>query len=512
MNIIEQLENITPYNGRPVEVVDKKWLISFNGYKKKKQNFNTYYQFDPLAIVYCESPEQVSEVVQLAGKENRILRVRSGGHDHEAECSATGAIVIDLSKMKHVSFDKATKIAEIEPGARFEDIVRILSAYDVSIPHGTCPSVAIAGFISGGGWGPWTRSKGMCCESLVAVSIVLGNGEIAYLDERTQRGRELLWAIRGGGGMSYGIITKFYIETFPLPDELIKFELTFKGRFKSMDVFKVWEDMIAPSNNPELTGTNIKIKARNPEDKDSIEECVIYGSFAESSETFKTKLKVWLKPLETDESFLEEYLKIEEIREKGKQIAGQIFFEELYVNWELGQAKLRGGTPSPHKVTSRVVVEDGWGASGRQNLYESLNTCILPTSQELKDSGIECYATHNAISGAYYANHKAAGTGNTESSFPYKQRPFIIQYQAWWKLEGNIPEAKFKKCLNSVLEWQQECRDRSFPETSGSFISFKDASIMTKHYFAESYEELKRIKEKWSNDPENIFSSRKTII
>lgn len=520
MNIINKLKNISYYNGKPVEVIHyhPTWFSykRYADYERKRQNFNTYYQFKPIAIVYCECAKQVSEVILIANKEKCILRLRSGGHDHEGECSATDAIVIDLSKMNQVSFDRQTKIAEIEPGAKFEDLVQALDRFNVAIPHGTCPSVAIAGFTSGGGWGPWTRAKGMCCESLVAASIVLGDGQIVDLDEKTDQGKELLWALKGGGGMSYGIITKLYFQTFPLPDELLKFELRLGGRFRSIDVFKVWEKMIEPRRNPKLTGTNIRIKAHNPnDDTSSGEDCIIYGSYADSAEALKTKIKILFKPFDVSEDLLKEILRIDQLRKNGERVVAELFFKELYASWELplpvakGATVAKGGSPSPHKITSRVVVEGGLGDSGRKNLHDSLNSTTLPIDKELQPVGIECYATHNAISGEYYANYK---NGNSLSSFPYKKRPFIIQYQAWWNLKAKNYTPGFEKYLNSVLDWQQECRDRPFPETSGSFISFKDASIMTKHYFAESYDELKRIKIKWSKDPNNFLSSRKTII
>jgi len=511
-NIISQLKNIAPHNGKAIEmlyptpgIIFKK--INRKNYEEGRQNFNTYYQFRPSAIVYCESATQLSEAFLIATRAGFAIRVRSGGHDHEGECSATGAVVLDLSKMKNVDYDKVSRLAEIEPGAKFEDLVQILYSYGVAIPHGTCPSVAIAGFISGGGWGPWTRKEGMCCESLEAVSIVLGNGEIAYLDRSTKRGTELLWAISGGGGMSFGIITKFYIRTFPLPADLLKFELNFRGRFRSMDVFKAWENIIQSENNPELTGSNIRIKAKNNCEKQN-DECTIYGSFSDTSEQLKTKITLWFNALDLNEGMTEEILRYVVIRENGQQVVDPQFFKELYVDWELiGAARLKGGTPSPHKITSRVVVKEGLGDSGRKNLHASLNSSTLPSEQELKDAEIDCYATHNAISGQFYAGYT---NGNNLSSFPYKERPYIIQYQAWWGKNQN--KARFEKCLNSVLDWQQECRDRVFPETNGSFISFKDASIMTKHYFAESYERLKEIKDTWSNDPNNFLSSRKTII
>jgi hypothetical protein len=54
---------------------------------------------------------------------------------------------------------------------------------------------------------------------------MLGDGSILDVDEKDGKVPELLWALRGGGGLSYGILTELRIQTFALPKELIKFEL-----------------------------------------------------------------------------------------------------------------------------------------------------------------------------------------------------------------------------------------------------------------------------------------------
>ncbi|MFK8162454.1 MAG: BBE domain-containing protein [Lewinella sp.] len=59
------------------------------------------------------------------------------------------------------------------------------------------------------------------------------------------------------------------------------------------------------------------------------------------------------------------------------------------------------------------------------------------------------------------------------------------------------------------MQWISEARDFEFPQTSGSFISFKDAEIPIQNYFMENYDELVRIKKKV--DPTCFFGSATTI-
>jgi len=124
------------------------------------------------------------------------------------------------------------------------------------------------------------------------------------------------------------------------------------------------------------------------------------------------------------------------------------------------------------------------------------------------------YVTLGAFSGAYYQDKK--NTEQLNSAFPYKNKQYTIQYQTWWnedlvkKEEGQ--DNKVYNNTNRALDWMEVARDFEIPNTSGSFISFKDNSIPTKTYFSDSYDELKRIKIKYSEDKFNHFRSRKTIL
>ncbi|MBL4704829.1 MAG: FAD-dependent oxidoreductase, partial [Flavobacteriales bacterium] len=209
-------------------------------YEEYRLVFNRKFHFRPSIIVFVQNTDQVSEIVKFTNQfpQEVILRLRSGGHDHEGECSGTDTLMMDFSKMDCVDItedtveidgETFTKIS-IEPGARFKHIKQRLDHANLGIPHGTCETVAIAGFTMGGGWGPWTRRYGMACESLTGVTLVLGDGQIVELsdqdDPRSCNGR-LLWALRGGGGMSYGVVTKLYFNAFTLPQEAFSFNIKF---------------------------------------------------------------------------------------------------------------------------------------------------------------------------------------------------------------------------------------------------------------------------------------------
>jgi len=527
-SIIDKLHEIS-HKGKAPQV-----LVDCGPDKKKyddhRQVFNRKFQFRPTAIVLCECTEHVQQVVNIARDADHKIRVRSGGHDHEGECSGTDTILIDLSKMKSVKVEKATGLARIQPGIRFLELVPKLGEKGVCIPHGTCATVGIAGFTMGGGWGPWTRRYGMCCESLVGATIVLGDGEAVELTPGCKQ-EELLWALRGGGGMSYGIVTELVFQTFELPKETIKFEVNW-DHSSAFKVLKLWEGLIAPGKNPNLIGTNLKImaipKPKKGNIKESVHKCTFYGYYTGTQVELKAEMKIWFEKLpptdiispddnndKTKQKAFSAWDRVSTVKKLQSANAPKRLFSMLDLD---SPHPLRAETippdldaPAPHKITSRVVAESGWNDKGRETLIRSIESDLLYDLGE--EAQLLTYVTLGAITGNFYPKYKEYPQG---SAFPYKKRPFFIQYQAWWDQgadgikEGN--KHNVHKYTNRAEDWIEECRKEDFPETSGSFISFKDASVPTRNYFMQSYEQLKMIKDMHSKDPENRFRSRKTII
>jgi FAD/FMN-containing dehydrogenase len=77
----------------------------------------------------------------------------------------------------------------------------------VAVPAGSCPTVGIAGLALGGGFGLSSRSLGLTCDSLVGAEVVTAEGDVLEVTEREQP--DLFWALRGGGGGSFGVVTRF---------------------------------------------------------------------------------------------------------------------------------------------------------------------------------------------------------------------------------------------------------------------------------------------------------------
>jgi len=504
-------------------------------YDEVRGIFNLRFDFKPAFIVLVKCTEHVANAVKIATEYDLPLRVCSGRHDHEGECSGNGSLLIDFREMTDWKMDGEN--VRIPPGVLFKDIVGQMAAtHGRSIPHGTCQSVGVAGFTMGGGWGPWTRKHGMCCERLVEATVVLGNGSIVTVtDQAPIEGekdyRDLLWALRGGGGFSYGIVTEFVIKTFPAPAHAIKFKVIWETT-PALKVLERWEQITDPNyvgpfveenGNPKLVGTNLQIDTvpyRKQAVEKSIHACTFYGYYVGNSPTYQEMVQ----ELETDIKRWFPDLMPTTIDIPNREANAQVSFS-LWARLSPGNAKrkLNGeppeefpgdvDDPATHRLTSRLVRAEGLGDKGRKRLINSLRSDLV--SVDGYAAGIHTYVTLGAIWGDFYKNYSRL-EHPLGSAFPYKDRPYTIQYQCWWN-EQDIDKEHGKafhvyRYVNEAMDWIDESRERNFPETLGSFISFKDASIPTRQYFLQSFDRLRRIKLAYSKDENNLFRSRKTII
>ncbi|TDC73829.1 FAD-binding oxidoreductase [Streptomyces hainanensis] len=148
------------------------------------------------------------------------LAVRSGGHCLENfVCDPAVRIVLDVSQMQGISYDAGRRAVVVEPGATLRQVYKTLyTAWGVTIPGGTCPSVGAGGHIQGGGYGPLARRHGVVPDHLYGVEVVTLDRSgtprtVVATREPGDPNRELWWAHTGGGGGNFGVVTKYFLRS-----------------------------------------------------------------------------------------------------------------------------------------------------------------------------------------------------------------------------------------------------------------------------------------------------------
>ena len=172
-------------------------------YNQDRKDFNDLYPAYPKMIVYVISTSDISWCLAYAKEQQLHTVIRSGGHSL-AGYSVGNGMVIDMSKMANVIIAEDCQTAKVGAGCNFDTLNTALEKEGLHLPGGGCPSVAVAGFMMGGGYGFTSRTFGMNCDHVLEVTIMLASGEIVVANE-TQYA-DLFWAIRGGTGGNFGVL------------------------------------------------------------------------------------------------------------------------------------------------------------------------------------------------------------------------------------------------------------------------------------------------------------------
>ncbi|MFI5933938.1 FAD-binding oxidoreductase [Actinoplanes sp. NPDC051494] len=178
-------------------------------YQTAKQLFQVQFDTtDPRAIAYCASAADVALCLRFAQDCGIPVAARSGGHSAGGYSTTTG-LVIDVSGLNAVVLNSDRTSVRIGPGAQLIDIMGTLAPAGLAISGGYCPTVAAGGFLQGGGMGLFTRSIGMASDKVTSAQVVLANGSVVTAS--ATQNPELFWALRGGGGGNFGIVTSYEI-------------------------------------------------------------------------------------------------------------------------------------------------------------------------------------------------------------------------------------------------------------------------------------------------------------
>ena len=169
-----------------------------------------YDSIAPSAVAYVDGAHDVSTALAFARKFRLPVAARCGGHNYAGWSSGTG-LVLDVGKLNGVSASSGGAV--VGAGARLIDVYTGLADHGVTIPAGSCPTVGVTGLTLGGGMGVTGRAYGLTCDSLTGAEVVTADGTVRQVSASSDA--DLFWALRGGGGGNFGVVTSLSFDTHP---------------------------------------------------------------------------------------------------------------------------------------------------------------------------------------------------------------------------------------------------------------------------------------------------------
>ena len=255
-----------------------------SAYPVRRRSYNPLFDDRrPAAIALCARTEDVQACVSAAAGSTTPLAARSGGHSYAGYSTPDDALVVDVSGMSGVRVN-ADGTAVVGAGTRLIDVYAGLAAAGRALPAGSCPSVGVAGLTLGGGIGVLGRKYGLTCDRLVGATIVTADGQARQVSAAVEP--DLFWAMRGGGGGNFGIVTSFTFDTVPAPD-LTTFQLGFPAGSVA-DAYGAWQPFLLAA--PDELWTNLNITGGSPS------TCTIAGCYVGSAGPVNTMLDTLVGP------------------------------------------------------------------------------------------------------------------------------------------------------------------------------------------------------------------------
>ncbi|KAL0442424.1 UNVERIFIED_CONTAM: Berberine bridge enzyme-like 28 [Sesamum latifolium] len=181
-----------------------------------------------------------------------MTTTRSGGHDFEGLSYVTEVpfVVIDFIKFDKVTVDAEQKTAWVEAGATLGTLYYRIAEKSPTLgfPAGACPTIGAGGHFSGGGYGSLHRKYGLAADHVIDVRLVDANGKIL---DRESMGEDFFWAIRGGGGASFGVIIAWKIQLVDVPETVTVFSVQKTLEENATQLINRWQ-YVAPNIDPNL--------------------------------------------------------------------------------------------------------------------------------------------------------------------------------------------------------------------------------------------------------------------
>ncbi|KAI1099486.1 FAD-binding domain-containing protein [Jackrogersella minutella] len=178
----------------------------------------------PSYVIEATNVAQIQLAVNFARNLNLRLIVKNKGHDFKAKSTGSGSLSIWTNSLRDIQYLGSTYTHAPSgyqgPAFKIGSGIEALSLYeaadklDLHIVGGNTRTVGLGGgYTAGGGHSPLSSLYGLAADQVLSMEVVLPNGRYISVDEKNYP--DLFFALRGGGGSTWGIVTSLVIRAYP---------------------------------------------------------------------------------------------------------------------------------------------------------------------------------------------------------------------------------------------------------------------------------------------------------
>jgi FAD/FMN-containing dehydrogenase len=181
--------------------------------------------------VAAETANDIAAAVNFVRDNNLRLVVKGGGHSYLGTSRAPNSLLIWTRRMQAITLHDGfvprgcegivapQRAVTIGPGAiwrqAYDEVTTKGGRY---VQGGGCLTVGVAGLVLGGGFGSYSKMFGTAAASLLEAEVVTADGSVRIANVRENP--DLYWALRGGGGGGFGVVTRLTLRTHELPERV----------------------------------------------------------------------------------------------------------------------------------------------------------------------------------------------------------------------------------------------------------------------------------------------------
>ncbi|KAK2762068.1 hypothetical protein FQN54_001075 [Arachnomyces sp. PD_36] len=207
----------------------------------------------PPYVVNATEAVHVQAALTFAEKHNLRLNIKNTGHGGHRTVSH-GSLSIWTHHMKNFEFTpdfqprctvnslngKAQAAATLGAGIQGGEVLDLLAHHNMTTVTGTNSDVGLVGWATGGGHGFLTGSYGQGADNILEATLVTPGGEVIIANQC--QNNDIYWAIRGGGGGTYGVILSMTVKAYPMPSvQLVTYTITARNG----TTVSAWWDFVA---------------------------------------------------------------------------------------------------------------------------------------------------------------------------------------------------------------------------------------------------------------------------